>query len=205
MNAKSQIGRCAGSRQRNSKATPRNTSASNMAISGAYSADITMRIRQRKRGHQAAAAEHQPGFVAIPHRRDGIHGGVAFPADPEHRKQDADAEIEAVHDHVHEHGEGENAGPDVGEHGAVSHGWPPSARPPAASAGPGVMPAACAGAFGGSDSCGCGACDMSLQQIPRAHAEHREIHDDEGDERGGHRGRRQRRSRTPRCASSRRR
>ena len=40
------------------------------------------RISEREGGEQPAAAEHQPGFVAVPDRRDRIHRGVALAADP---------------------------------------------------------------------------------------------------------------------------
>ena len=61
------------------------------------------RIGERERRHQPAAAEHQPGLVAVPHRRDRVHRLIALLADRKAGKQDADAEIEAVHHDIGEH------------------------------------------------------------------------------------------------------
>ena len=69
-------------------------------------------IGQREHGQQTAAAEHQPGFIAIPDGGDGIHHHVAVMAFLGKRKEDADAEIEAVEDHIGENREGDEAGPD---------------------------------------------------------------------------------------------
>jgi hypothetical protein len=69
---------------------------------------------ERERRHQPAAAQHQPGLVAIPYRRDRVHRLVALLADTERREQDADAQIESVHHDVHEHGEGDDERPDIG-------------------------------------------------------------------------------------------
>ncbi|MCY1299292.1 hypothetical protein D9M70_488150 [compost metagenome] len=70
------------------------------------------RISERKYRHQTAAAEHQPGFVAVPDRRDGIHHHVAVVLLREERKEDADAEVEAVEDDIGEHRKGDDGGPD---------------------------------------------------------------------------------------------
>src|SRR6266566_3545892 len=59
------------------------------------------RIRQRESDHQSGAAEHEPGLIAVPERRDGIHHLVALVLAFGERKQDADAEVESVEDHVH--------------------------------------------------------------------------------------------------------
>ncbi len=49
------------------------------------------RIGARKCHPQSAAAEDEPGLVAVPERRDGAHHLVALPFARRERKQDADA------------------------------------------------------------------------------------------------------------------
>ena len=69
-------------------------------------------IGARERDPQSAAAEHQPGLVAVPERRDrGDHLVALFFVATE-RKQDADAEIETVEDDVERDRETDHAGPD---------------------------------------------------------------------------------------------
>ena len=64
-------------------------------------------------GHQQpAAAQHQPGLVAVPERRHRVDHQVAVALLPEGGKQDADAEVEAVEDHVHGDGDADQRGPD---------------------------------------------------------------------------------------------
>ena len=60
------------------------------------------------------AAEDQPGLVAVPDRRDGVHHGalVLLGREP---VQNADPEIEAVEQHVEEHAEPDDEGPDGNE------------------------------------------------------------------------------------------
>ena len=70
------------------------------------------RISEREGGEQPAAAEHQPGLVAVPDRRDRVHRLVALLADREAREEDADAEIEPVHHHIGRDREGDDEGPD---------------------------------------------------------------------------------------------
>ncbi len=95
------------------------------------------RIGQRKSCQQPAATHHQPGLVAVPDGRNGVHRLIAFLAHREEGKEDADAEIEAVHEHIGGDGEGDDARPDQCERGiGLDHGRPPS------MAGAGVMPAA---------------------------------------------------------------
>ncbi len=201
MNAKSQMRRCAGSRQRNSKATPRNTSASSMAISGAYSADMMMAYASGNAAinppppstSQVSLPSHTGAmeFIAVSRSRPTPNTGNRMPMprskpsmttymNTANARMAAQMLVSSVLS-------------------AMRH---LPRRAPAASAGPGVIPAACAGAFGGSGSCGCGACDMSLQQVPGAHAEHREIHDDEGDQRGRRPRAPPAATRNPRCASA---
>ena len=72
-------------------------------------------VGQREYRHQPAAAQHQPGFVAVPDRGDGIHHHVAVVLFFGKREEDADTEIEAVEDHVGKHRKGDEAGPDEGE------------------------------------------------------------------------------------------
>jgi hypothetical protein len=73
------------------------------------------RVGQWKGREQPAAAQHQPGLVAVPDRRDRVHRLVPLLADAKAGKEDADAEIEAVHDHVHRDGKGDQERPDDGE------------------------------------------------------------------------------------------
>ena len=70
------------------------------------------RVGERKGGEQPAAAEHQPGLVAVPHRRDRVHRLVALLADAEGGEEDADAEVEPVHHHIGGDGEGDDERPD---------------------------------------------------------------------------------------------
>ena len=72
-------------------------------------------VGQREDRHQAAAAEDEPGLVAVPDRGDRVGHHVAVVLFGEEREEDADAEIEAVEDDVGEHREGDEAGPDEGE------------------------------------------------------------------------------------------
>jgi hypothetical protein len=79
-----------------------------MKISGAQQ----HRIGQRKRRQQPRAAEHQPGLVAVPHRRHGVHHDVAVMPQRHEGIQHADAEVEAVHHDIHHHAEENDHGPD---------------------------------------------------------------------------------------------
>src|SRR5690606_4956339 len=117
---------------------------------------------------QAAAAQHQPGLVAVPHRRHGVDRLVALAADGEHREQDADAQVEAVHHHVGEHREQDDAGPDHGEvESDVHHGSSPDSFMP----GPGMMPAVRIGpdsSLGpGSLTCTPAAISRRMYQVPK--------------------------------------
>ena len=110
------------------------------------------RIGQRECRHQAAAAEHQPGFVAVPDRRDAVHDDVAVALLRKQRKQDAEAEVETVHHDIDEHRKGDDEGPD-GRKVDRHHRAAPSAAAPAA----GVMPAVRIGtSCDGPCSPGCG-------------------------------------------------
>ncbi len=78
----------------------------------------------RERDPEPAAAEHQPGLVAVPERRDRVHHLVALALVAREGKQDAGAEIEAVEDHVERDRGPDQRGPD---HGKVPfHGGSPS-------------------------------------------------------------------------------
>src|SRR5437868_8138514 len=124
------------------------------------------RISERERRHQPAAAEHQPGLVAVPDRRDRVHRAIASPSDRESGEEDADAEIEAVHDDVHRDREGDDHGPD---HGEVHQ---PSS-PPGSTAAAGVMPALRIGALTGavSPAAGARAISFNMYQVPAAKTE----------------------------------
>ena len=69
------------------------------------------RERQRKSRHQADAAEHEPGLVAVPDRRDRIHHDAALARVRHQPVEDADTEIEAVEHHVVEHRQRQEGGP----------------------------------------------------------------------------------------------
>src|SRR5213076_88807 len=73
-NARSQKRCSAGCRKRNSKATPRKTSANSMIRIGKYTAGIIIAKGERKGCKQADSAEYQPGCVAVPNRCNRIHG-----------------------------------------------------------------------------------------------------------------------------------
>ena len=70
------------------------------------------RIGEREGDQQPAAAEHEPGLVAVPERRDRVHHLVAVVLVLGERKQDADAEIEAVEDDVERDRGADERGPD---------------------------------------------------------------------------------------------
>lgn len=69
------------------------------------------RIHDRKRAVQPCAAEHEKRLVAVPHRRDRIEHHLPLGFRVEERKQQTDAEIEAVEHHVEEHAEADDRGP----------------------------------------------------------------------------------------------
>jgi hypothetical protein len=73
------------------------------------------RVGEREHREQSAAAQHQPGLVAIPHGCDAVHHHVAILLAPFGREQDADAEVEAVEQHIGQHGNGDQARPDQRE------------------------------------------------------------------------------------------
>ncbi|EAY67145.1 Cytochrome bd-type quinol oxidase, subunit 2 [Burkholderia cenocepacia PC184] len=70
------------------------------------------RIHDRERAIEARAAEHEERLVAVPHRRDGVEHHLALGLRVEERKQQTDAEIEAVQHHVDEYAEADDRGPD---------------------------------------------------------------------------------------------
>ena len=73
------------------------------------------RIGLREGHPQPAAAQHQPGLVAVPERRDRVHHLIALALGPCERKQDAGAEVEAVEDDVERDRGADQAGPDHGK------------------------------------------------------------------------------------------
>src|SRR2546422_8910752 len=81
---------------------------------------------QRKGGEQRQPAEDQPGLVAIPDRRDGVHHDLAIDGIGREAMENADAEVEAVEHDVKEHAAGNDDGPDTDEtDGGLRHGRPP--------------------------------------------------------------------------------
>ena len=133
-------------------------------------------VGEREGGEEPAAAEHQPGLVAVPHRCDSVHRAVTL-AVPEGREQDADAEVEPVHHHIGEHREGDDESPD---HGEVHQLASPSSSGNASAllgfcVGPGVIPAARTGPRAVDFtpfSPGCGGLAMSrrIYQMPTENA-----------------------------------
>ena len=70
---------------------------------------------------QAQAAQHQPGFVAVPDRRDGIHQQIARGFAVGEIVENADAQIEAVQQHIEEHRQAQDQRPhrhEIEDHGA---------------------------------------------------------------------------------------
>src|SRR5262249_52374336 len=118
------------------------------------------RIGPGKGDPEAAAAEHEPGLVSIPIRRDRIHHLVTQALAASHREQDADAEIETVEDHVEPDSGGEQAHPDHREIVAHAH------RDASGKAARAATPVAEIGRFGSPSSAattsGCGPLLMSL-------------------------------------------
>ena len=116
-------------------------------------------VGQRKRRHQAAAAQYQPGFVAIPDRRDAVHDHVAIGLGGKQWKQDAEPKVEAVHYDIDEHRERDDERPDGRDIGGNHRTAPSVAAAPVADATPaaGVMPAVRVGtSWLGPCSPGCG-------------------------------------------------
>src|SRR5581483_1488596 len=70
---------------------------------------------KRERRHEPDAAEHQPGFVAVPDRRDRAHRRGAVGRVADEAVEDADAEVKTVEDDVIEHRERQEHGPDRDE------------------------------------------------------------------------------------------
>ena len=84
------------------------------------------RIDDREHRVQPGAAQYEPGFVAVPHGRDGVHHQVAFLLVREEREDDADAEVEAVEHDVHEEPQCDDRGPDYGDvhrFSRMRNGW----------------------------------------------------------------------------------
>src|SRR5262249_10910965 len=79
------------------------------------------RVGQGEGGKKTAAAEHEPGLVSVPDRRDRRHGGIAVLLALEQGKNNADAKIEAIENHIGQPGEGDQTGPQ--ERQVEGHGW----------------------------------------------------------------------------------
>ena len=67
---------------------------------------------EREGREQRHAAEHEPGLVAVPHRRNRVHHQIARLAVGSEAVEDADAEVEAVEQHVEKDADAEDEGPD---------------------------------------------------------------------------------------------
>jgi hypothetical protein len=57
-------------------------------------------IDERKGSPQDDAGDDQPGFAAVPHRRNGAHHGAPSRLVAGQTEQDSDSEIEAVEQNV---------------------------------------------------------------------------------------------------------
>ena len=96
-------------------------------------------VGHRERRHQPAAAQHQPRLVAVPHRRDRVHGVGPFVL-LQGREQDTDAQVEAIQHDIGEDREGDDEGPDGGQVEDDRHGRHsfPAARPAVGASGLGA-------------------------------------------------------------------
>ena len=92
------------------------------------------RVGEVEDREEPAAAEDEPGLVAVPDRRHREHHAVAPVLVARGLEEDADAEVEAVDDDVHGHREGDEPGPDQrqpeGEAFEYSHSESEHAAPP---------------------------------------------------------------------------
>ncbi len=79
------------------------------------------RIGKREGGEERDPAEHQPGLVAVPDRRDRVHHQVARLLAWRGAEEDANAEVEPVHQHIHEDPEAEDQRPDRDEIEGFGH------------------------------------------------------------------------------------
>src|SRR3546814_5324298 len=68
---------------------------------------------------------HQPGLVAVPDGRGGIHHVVELGLVLGERREDAQPEHEAVEQYVHQHAEADHAEPDHRQHEFERHHAPP--------------------------------------------------------------------------------
>ena len=93
------------------------------------------RIGRREGREEARADHHQPGFVAVPERRDAGHHLPALGFVAGGAEKNADADVEAVEDHVDQDGGGDDRSPEQGERARVGHGIPPGCRLAAGGAG----------------------------------------------------------------------
>ena len=69
-------------------------------------------IGERKGREQAAAAEHEPGLVAVPEGRHRVHHGVAVFVGGSEGEKHAEPEVVAPEQHIEEHGERKDRRPD---------------------------------------------------------------------------------------------
>ena len=70
------------------------------------------RKSERESGHKRKSAEHQPGFVAVPDRRDRVHDQVARISIGRESVEYAHAQIEAVQEHIQKDANAEHERPD---------------------------------------------------------------------------------------------
>ncbi len=115
-------------------------------------------VSERESRHQPAPAQNKPRLVAVPDWSDRVHHHVAVVPVRKERKQQGDAEVEAVEHDIGEDREGDDKGKDGGDIQREGH-HPCSAwnELSLCMAGPGVMPAARMGSPSrGPSSPGCG-------------------------------------------------
>ena len=97
--------------RRNSKATPRKIRPSSISSNGKYTAGMMIANASGKIASSPTPTEHQPRLVAVPDRRHGASSSASRVVVARHRKENADAEVEAIEQHVHEHGDAEDDRP----------------------------------------------------------------------------------------------
>ena len=85
------------------------------------------RKSEREGGQERDAAEHEPGLVAVPDRRDRVHDPVARIPVGREAIEDAHAQIEAVQKHIEKDADAKHERPDGDE---IDNGLGHGRRPP---------------------------------------------------------------------------
>ena len=85
------------------------------------------------------AAEHQPGLVAIPDRRDRVHHQIARGSVGREAEEDADAKIESIEQHVEKDPQSEDQRPDRDQIDTRHHPPPDRSGPAWPNASTGLL------------------------------------------------------------------